>query len=118
MSISRVYCVYIATYRNDLASSFFSSIVKVNLSTKAKLGSVQVKKLSVKKLFKLRSGQLRSSKSRSCFYLSNIPGIKPHAGIQIIIVVPMGPLHVSDHMVQKPPYWNANCALGPLNKAE
>ena len=29
----------------------------------------------------------------------------------------MGPLHVSDHMLQKPPYWNANCALGHLNKA-
>ena len=24
----------------------------------------------------------------------------------------MGPLQVSDHMVQKPPYRNANCALG------
>ena len=26
----------------------------------------------------------------------------------------MGPLQVSDHMVQKPPHWNANCALGHL----
>ena len=28
----------------------------------------------------------------------------------------MGPLQVSDHMVQKPPYWNANCPLGHLRQ--
>ena len=28
----------------------------------------------------------------------------------------MGPLQVSDHMAQKPPYWNANCPLGHLKQ--
>ena len=30
----------------------------------------------------------------------------------------MGPLQVSDHVVQKPPYWNANCALGYLKQSK
>ena len=30
----------------------------------------------------------------------------------------MGPLQVSDHMVQKPPYWNANCPLGHLKRGK
>ena len=38
-------------------------------------------------------------------------------GKELNIGEQMGPLQVSDHMVQKPPYWNANCALGHLNKA-
>ena len=29
---------------------------------------------------------------------------------------PMGPLQDSDHMVQKPPYWDANCPLGHLKQ--
>ena len=28
----------------------------------------------------------------------------------------MGPLQDSDHMVQKPPYWDANCPLGHLKQ--
>ena len=30
----------------------------------------------------------------------------------------MVPLQVSDHMVQKPPYWNVNCALGHLKRSK
>ena len=37
-------------------------------------------------------------------------------GSDVLKVLKMGPLQVSDHMVQKRPYWDANCPLGHLKQ--